>query len=354
MALGFSIKHERCVHGSLLRAAVVLLSCHASPAHKASAEEPAASVSARPPPSSASALPAPSAAPAPSSSLPDDSPRFLAGTAGESISLYSLRGPIRVVVPQVSAWLYDPGHSLLWFADDTRFAVADLRRQLPAIELAKNLPPASSIWVEWPSSEPSPFVRPETGCEDSTGAIELKISRKPSLHLLEEQRRVALSPAAAGWLQQQLARSTALPPARDFSPGAQRVALPQRWSGCEEPGNCGLFVPFGNGPLRLVLVGEKLEDCTHRACLLFNPETQKFASPPVLVDATGVPSAAAPPAWSDLAHAIQGSCGPYFFDASSAHFATQHYLCRADGGCRDLGAEFIGWLEPGPSVGAPG
>ncbi|HEU4580443.1 MAG TPA: hypothetical protein VFS67_19440 [Polyangiaceae bacterium] len=347
------MKHERGLKGNLLQAALILLSCHANPAHKASAEQPAASASAKLPAISTPAVPAPGAAP--SSSLPDDSPRFLAGTPGESISLYSLRGPIRVVVPQASAWLYDPGHALLWFLDDTRFAVADLRNQLPAIKLAKNLPPASSIWIEWPSSEPSPFVRPETGCEDSAGAIELKISRKPGLRLLEEHRRVALSPAAEGWLQQQLARSTALPPARDFSPGAQRVVLPQRWSGCEEPENCGLSVPFGNGPLRLVLVQEKLEDCTHRACLLFNPETQQFASPPVLVDATGAPHAAAPPpAWSDPAHAIQGSCGPYLFDASGAHFATQHYLCRADDGCQDLGADFVGWLEPGPSVGAPG
>jgi hypothetical protein len=360
MALGLSMRHERCAEGThgpsrlkLLRVACVLLCCHAN-TRKGSSDEPTAPGSSQLQSSPTSAAPAPSAAASPPSPSLDDSPRFLAGTAGESISLHSLRGPIRVVVPQVSAWLYDPAHTLLWFLDDTRFAVADLRNAAPALELANNLPPASSIWIEWPSSEPAPFVRPETGCEESAGAIELKISLQPKLRLLDGRRQRALLQGAVRWLQKQLTRRGAVPPTLDFSPGAQRVPLPSRWSGCEEREDCGLAVPFGSGPLRLVLVREHLEDCAHRSCLLFNPETQKFASPPVLVDRSGAPSLAPPPTWSDVAHAIPGSCGPYLFDASGAHFATQHYLCGTEGGCRDLGADFIGWLQPGPGVGAAG
>jgi len=117
-----------------------------------------------------------------------------------------------------------------------------------------------------------------------------------------------------------------------------------------------LSVPFGSGPLRLVLGKDNLgADCFHRSCLVFNPETQQFASPPLLVDKEGTPSLAPePPHWTSAKEASLGACDPYSFDEKGTTFLARRYLCKQNGPCQELEGEGIGWMRPGPIVGGPG
>jgi hypothetical protein len=327
------------------------------PTPKAAPEPPRATIPAEPPSSAEPATPA-----APGSPELDPADSFLVGTQGESVSLRSLRGPTRTVVPAVSSWLYDPAHGLLWFLDEERLAVADLRAGPPTTILGEGIPAVGSIWVKWPQSSAVQFVRPETGCDESSDAVEIKVGSKPSLRMVEADRRRSLSRDGLRWLQAQAKRTESPSPlTENFDSGAHRVALPKGWSGCDEAERCGYSAAFGAGPLRLVLVRDNLgADCFHRGCLLFDPRTKQFASPPVLVDEGGTPSLApTPPRWTNAREAAPGSCGAYSFDVQGTTFLAHRFLCRLDeakvnAACEELPGEAIGWLRPGRVAGGPG
>jgi hypothetical protein len=312
---------------------------------------------AEPPSGAAAALPA-----TPVSPDLDPATSFLVGTQGESVSLRSLDGRTRTLVPAVSSWVYDPAHGLLWFLDEERLGVADLRNGAPPTTLAEGIAPVSSLWVEWPQSSAIQFVRPETGCEENADAIELKIRAKPSLRLVETDRRRSLSRDGLHWLQQQVKRAES-PPARaeSFDPGARPVALPKDWSGCDDTERCGLSAAFGASSLRLVLVRDDLgADCFHLRCLLHDAATNRFASPPVLLDEGGTASLAPQPArWTSVQQAVPGSCGPYLFDVQGTAFLAHRFLCKLDGAkqsatCEELPGDGIGWLRAGVIAGRPG
>ena len=330
----------------------------ASPAAAASAG--GASAAAPPAPGrSPAGSGAPSAAP-PAAPALDPARAFLVGTQGESVSLRWLDGQTRVVVPGLSSWLYDPSHGLLWFLDEDRLGVADLREPAPPAILATGIPGVGSLWVEWPESNAAQFVRPETGCEETSDAVELKLRAKPTLRMVESDQRRSLSRDGQRWLQQQLKRAeSATPKGQSFDPGAPRVALPKQWSGCDDAERCGLSAALG--PWRLVLVRDNLgADCFHLGCLLYDPIADRFASPPVLVDEGGMPSLAAqPPRWTSAQEATPGSCGPYRFDERGSAFLAHRFLCRLEGApsslrCEELPGDGIGWLRPGAVAGSPG
>lgn len=330
----------------------------ASAAREPSAPAPSAG-SAGSPALPAAAVPSAGAEPA---AAADPRAAFLVGTQGESVSLRSLDGQSRTVVPELSSWLHDPSHGLLWFLDEDQLGVADLRGEAPPTILAKGLPGVGALWVEWPKSNAAQFVRPETGCEESAEAVELKLGAKATLRVVESDERRALSGDGRRWVQQQLKRAeTPAPAARGFDPGAPRVALPKGWSGCDDAERCGLAASFGSGPLRLVLVRGNLgADCFQLGCLLYDPATARFASPPVRVDEGGMPSLTAQPArWTSAEDAAPGSCGPYRFDERGGTFLAHRYLCRLEGAssgvrCEELPGEGIGWLRPGVVVGSLG
>ena len=135
----------------------------------------------------------------------------------------------------------------------------------------------------------------------------------------------------------------------------EHVSLPASWEGCERE-RCGLSVPFGNGSWRLVLVKESTgADCIQRSCLLFNPETQQFASPPVLADTQGTLSMARyPSTWTTAERSVPGLCGPYMFDAKGTTFLVRNYLCSLAGSCQELGGDAVGWVAAGTVSGDPG
>lgn len=342
----------------------LLLGCRSSEPKKAegAAQQPeerprVQSAAASPPPASASA----SASPRPQPAAPAGaaaSASFLVGASGHDISVRSLDGQTRVLIPAVSSSLYDEAHGLLWLLDEDRLAVSDLRQESPPVVLAKGLPPVGSVWVEWPNNGNSQFVRPDTGCEESTDAVEIKLGSKPSLRLVDSEQRKPFSPDGLRWLKAQTGRSaTPSRPVKGFESDAQRVSLPEKWSGCDDAERCGLSEAFGAGPLRLVLVKDTQGggDCFQRSCLLFDPQTKRFASPPILTDAGGTPSVAPrPPRWTSAKEALPGACGTYLFDKAGTRFLIRQFLCQLNGDCQDLGAEAIGWLQSGVVVGGAG
>ncbi len=366
MALGLSVTGRLQFHGSGF--AVTALACAVLSAGCRSNEEkpvppPVESLapvtaSAPPPEPEKSTAAAPSAAP---EGALDPATSFLVGTQGEAVSLRSLDGRSRIVVPGLSSWQYDPTHGLLWFLDEDRLGVADLRVEGSPKPLAKKVPEGLEIWVDWPTSK-SRYVRPETGCEETSNAVEIKLGKKPSLRLVETGARRALSEEGRRWLEGQAKRVESPPSLTEaFDTDAGRVALPKGWSGCDDSERCGRSASFGASPLRLVLARDTQgADCFQRRCLLFDPATKQFASPPVLVDAQGTPSLpAGPPRWASATEAIPGSCGPYRFDGQGTTFVVLQYLCKLDASktgaaCEELPGEGIGWLRPGAVVGSPG
>jgi hypothetical protein len=97
------------------------------------------------------------------------------------------------------------------------------------------------------------------------------------------------------------------------------------------------------GDLQLVLLREAMGgDCWHRACLLHDTRTQRFASP---LDVTH---------WERAERTKPGTCGPFMFDQWEQAFLTDDALCVLVEGCQSLGGSALGWLVPGEIVGRPG
>lgn len=288
---------------------------------------------------------------------------FLVGDRGREIIARSVAGQTRVVVPQAAWWLYDEDRGLLWTLYDGALSVVDLRTELPPIPLATGLTGAGGIWVEWPAARASQYVREETGCEATSDAVEVKMRSNPALRLVATDERRSFLAAGLRWLRAQTRRAASSrsagsrPRAPGFPSDAHQVTLPKQWAGCDEVERCGRAVSFGSSRLQLVLVGDKFgADCWQRSCLLFNPDTKAFASPPVIADVkTGeLSTAPLPMRWSAASDARPGVCGPYYFDVSGTAFLVGSFFCTVDGECQALGGEGIGWLEPGAVVGEPG
>lgn len=95
--------------------------------------------------------------------------------------------------------------------------------------------------------------------------------------------------------------------------------------------------------VELVLVVEKMGgDCWQRECLLRDPRSGNFATPPTAA------------AWGEVNSTRKGPCGVYLFDHAQTSYLIDRMLCTPETQCRDLGGLGLGWLVPGDSVGAPG
>jgi hypothetical protein len=214
--------------------------------------------------------------------------------------------------------------------------------------------------VEWPEQNGSDYVREESDCE-SFDAVEIKMRDKPVLRLVASEKPRPFLADGLRWLKAQARRSRTRPSISErrlgFPLNASRVSLPKSWAGCDDKQRCGRAAPFGSSHLQLVLVSDKQgADCWQRSCLLFNPDTREFSSPPVIENSETLDLSTAPrPArWTSANDARPGICGPYYFDASGTSFLVRNYLCSVNGECQDLGAAGIGWLEPGAVIGEPG
>jgi hypothetical protein len=166
----------------------------------------------------------------------------------------------------------------------------------------------------------------------------LRWTAKPSLSS-EEGEPLRMDAQGKAWLAEQRTRSArAVEPQLRFLD--DKVSLPQELLDCEDEESCGASVPFGPHGWQLVLVVDKSGgDCWTRSCLLHNPSSGQFASPPGAAH------------WDKAERVAVGGCGPYRFDPSEQAFLAEHMLCVASGQCAELGGEALGWLVPGKTVG---
>lgn len=299
---------------------------------------------------------APGAAQRPYRSAAEVAASFLVRTDEGKIELRSLDAGPPVVLTRAASWLYDDAHQLIWAVHEGQLSALDLRVRSRATPIAEGLPQAPRIWVQWPATDPSRFVQSSSACEPGD-VVQLDVGEPPSLQLLGEERRIPLAAGARRWLPAQVTRPSREPRERGFDASSARIELPASVAACDDPERCGSSVAYGPHGHRLVLVRDHLgSDCWHRACLLYDPATRRFASPPVVEDeATGELSAAGGPShWSSAEAVRAGVCGPYRFDATETRVLVRRHLCRWDAACLDLEGEALGWLESGPVVGEPG
>jgi hypothetical protein len=162
-----------------------------------------------------------------------------------------------------------------------------------------------------------------------------------------EEEKQATAPASLvgrAWLRAQAGRAPrpSRPERRDFSsakpaPKAARAGLT-----CTTSDQCGTAIPFDGLGRLLVVVEHSMGDCHHYGCRLYEPATQRFATPP------------AASSWGPRAGVPAGPCGLYRFDRSGRRFLVGDHVCAVGGACEDLGGEAIGWLVPGADVGTDG
>jgi hypothetical protein len=142
------------------------------------------------------------------------------------------------------------------------------------------------------------------------------------------------------WLQVNLNR-----PAREVGVAhpfeyGKRVRLARKLLDCEDPDSCGTTAKLGKDGLELVLVRDKSGgDCWTRACIVRDPRTNRYASPPNLK------------AWTTAAKAKPGPCGLYYFDRSQKSFLVGNRLCVEGSPCQKLNGQALGWLQPGDVAG---
>lgn len=243
----------------------------------------------------------------------------------------------RVLVPHAHAALYQPELELLWFRDGDRLAVVDLRdERAPTTTIARGLPEDEN---RLSISRGGQMVDANDGCDlayvaldwSDTPKIQAILTEAPGLRLDDD-----------GWLARELARTPRKQGMeREFGDGQIRV--PQKFADCEDMDVCGTTGRFGQRGSQLVLVQEKEGgDCVQRACVLHDPKTGLFATPPKAEN------------WGPVKSTARGPCGPYAFDHAGTSFLFGDLLCPPEASCRKLKGLALGWLVPGDSVGAPG
>lgn len=350
MALGLSVKRApRAATRRAARYGLSLVALVATAACGRSAPEIARTPaeSATPPQVRPTATPlgseTPPAAAAPVEPLappaPDGDParQFLVHMDTGELTLRT-RGSTRVTVlaPHADGALYDPGLELVWYRDKDVLRVLDLRAMgTPPVAVVRDVPQVNRFSIE----RADHLVETEDNCDlpeisvhwTEAPAAEALLSQLPSLPIVD-----------AHWLRTQLAR-----PVR--ATGARRelaeptVRLPKKRMRCEDAEACGATARFGARGWRLVQTRQQMGgDCWHRACLLQDPQTGRFATPPHA------------DRWSSAADAQSGPCGLYLFDREQTSFLVGDMLCEAGQPCVDLGGRGLGWRVPGDVVGSPG
>jgi hypothetical protein len=268
-------------------------------------------------------------------------PYVIAGGKGEIVIVAENKRTLTVGGAEQP--LYDPVWQVVWFQQQEQLVVADLRAASKdcCLAVAANLPAGTSLTIEHANPrallEYAPTCDHEIGVFLSLGAGSAKLSSTEGAPLPR------LTTGGERWLRQQRRRRVQPAPQHwEFLPGqATPIPVPKLTGRCTATQACGLSVPFGPDGRRLVLVADGRGDCWHGQCLLFDPKTQLFATPP------------APNSWHAPAEVTPGSCGPYRFSPDQRWFLTATQVCRFKGPCLPTEGRALGWLTPGPVVGAP-
>lgn len=237
--------------------------------------------------------------------------------------------------------LYDPALELVWVSDGQTLSVIDLRNPAPhtvaPLVIATGLPPHVEIQVQRGQHQ----VMPMDAC-DVAPIVVLHWTSAPWIEADHGQPLTGL--AGSSWLAREIQRPVRQSgEQRWFHPSAAHVALPLERARCEDARWCGASLDYGATGLRLVLTEQSEgSDCRQFGCLLFDPTSGGFATPPQS------------PRWGSAPDMPSGSCGPYRFDSGGRVFLVDDLLCAVGGECEALGGVGIGWLAPGLVVGAPG
>lgn len=264
------------------------------------------------------------------------SSQYLVHKPGGPIELRAMGSTASLVlVPRAQHTLYDPALELIWFIDEDRLGVFDLRtpQERPTI-IARGVPDTlSRISIEHPA------VLAET--QDSCDLEFLSLAWEPRPTVTGgDPPPPKLRIENTAWMEAQRSRvPRKVSASREFD---ERVKLPQRVCDCEEKRRCGAATSLGSLPLQLVLTRERMGgDCMHRACLLRDPKSGSYAQPP------GASK------WGSAEEIEAGSCGLFRFDESGTAFFLDTQLCAQGHACLDVGGRPLGWRLPGAVVGAP-
>jgi hypothetical protein len=324
--------------------AVWALACAtACSAERRSTEGPAVAVNPEREPPQANPSPAVAVAAQPPSdvSVPELADQYL--VLGEDLVLFS-RGSTtsRRLAERPSDALYDAAAELVWVRRGGELQVLDVRANaLQPISLFGGLPEGGHFEVRH-RQQTFAALQPESSC-DHGNVVSLDWTSDPGLVIFEGGTPRRLAPGVSGrrWLTAEWARpSRALLPRSHFESSVSRVSLPKSALRCDDEKLCGSALPLGASGLELVLVQSQWgADCNHYACLLHNPATKLFATPPVAR------------AWGAAATTAPGTCGPFLFHRDTAWFLVGNALCGPDGQCQALEGRGLGWLLPGPIVG---
>jgi hypothetical protein len=281
--------------------------------------------------------------PAAAESWPDEGRLFLVTNARAELELRAEGSDfVRRLAANAQHVLYDPELELVWFSDDQRLWVIDLRHPAPAtvapVPIAGPLPPHVEIHIDRGGTH---RVEPTDAC-DVAPILVLHWESEPWIEDDEGQPSTPLEGRA--WLAREGARvARSVGAERWLHPADAHLPLPPARARCEDPEWCGAAQPFAASGWQLVLA-EQSEgaDCWQFGCLLFDSANGTFGTPP------------RPSQWGPAEDTPVGPCGPYRFDAAGSAFLIGDLLCAAGGSCQPLGGSSIGWLTPGATLGSPG
>jgi len=235
--------------------------------------------------------------------------------------------------------LYDSKLELLWFTDEDRLWVIDLRQcprdGMSPVLIASGVAGAAEIGVDRGSGD---SIQLQNDC-DLLPVLWLHWFEHPWIEL-EDEHRTELE--GVDWLSQQRSRKARVQAEeRSFDSRLPRAALPLARAHCDDLEVCGATLPFlASTPWKLVLTDQSEGDCLHLGCLFQDSVSGAFGTPPQ------------PTRWDSASDMPSGPCGPYQFNADGSAFIINDVICNVGGTCQPLGAWGVAWLAPGVVVGA--
>jgi hypothetical protein len=241
--------------------------------------------------------------------------------------------------------LFDDRLQMVWLRSDDRLEALDLTEAIPTPRvIVKGVPPGAQVSIRWPgkNDEDAPRVVPSFGVCDPDQEVVLTAGARPEVDGPDEQ---AAKPTLVGatWLKARAARAPAgggqvlwlNPP-----PATKSMKLPAGVGRCDDREFCGAWLPFGKRGLRLVMIEQRDVGghCPTRSCLLYDPGTKLYATPPAAAK------------WGPAKQATPGQCLPYFFDRAGTHVASGDQVCQLGKGCQKVDGVVIGWLDGGVTI----
>ena len=242
------------------------------------------------------------------------------------------------VLATASGALLQPELGLLWFRAGDELRVLELDNpDAGSTVIVKGVPAVDRFAI----SRADASSQTEDGCDLAWLALDWRA--KPRVEVMLE-RAPGLRLVGRAWLKERLRKpAKRVGERRAFAQAKRVLPLKAAFPDCDPEDGCGATLPFGQLGLELVLIRQEPGgDCVQSACLLRDPKTGAFATPPLAAT------------WGRVESTRPGPCGPYMFDRAGTAYLVDRRLCQRGSGCRALSGPALGWLEPGETVGDPG